>query len=341
MYLNKFVKKVILLSMGLCFICPVIFPQTPIIPKETHLIGNYKHEATGAIFPVSIDDFSRTGIWLFDDEKTNVGVNYANTVNGKTTTLSIYIYPAGRADEDRLRNEYLLSLQSVISVLKKGYSLKQDPVFYPDSGYNICGFRGEVKYFKEKTILSVYECGRWFFKIRISTLDMNSNQLQNLETTVLSLFAPTRFVREAPLEPNADIFFSKAAFTDSLMLGCNMGCALAKIEWVQENVDSLQRISGFPGLYLNMYMAGFDEFLKFAAEHPKMKRSYETDDYLSDLKSLRTSGYLDEFIMEQFKKVMISPENSMFDFDGYHEWIKLHPVNIDLHKKFYVLVYTD
>jgi len=120
-----------------------------------------------------------------------------------------------------------------------------------------------------------------------------------------------------------------------------MGSAFAKIEWAYANVDSLQRISGFPGLYLDMYIAGFDEFLKFASEHSEMNRSYNTNTYLSQIKLLKNSGYLDEFIMEQFSMVMIPPEKSNFDFDGYHRWKKIHPINLNLHEKYYVLKLSE
>jgi len=334
-------KRVALLSVSIFLGVTSVISQTPIIPKKADIKGDYVHAGTGAIFPESIDDFSRRDIWYFDDEKTNAGVNYIRVMPGEKATLSLYVYPAGDADEDRLRNEYLLSLYALTSIIKNGYSLEQGPVFFSDSGYKIYGFRGNIKNFKEKTVLSIYECGKWFFKIRISSSDLNANQLQDLDTRVLNLFVPTRFVKNAPLNPKTNIYFSKAAFADSLMLGCNMGSAFAKIEWAYANVDSLQRISGFPGLYLDMYIAGFDEFLKFASEHSEMNRSYNTNTYLSQIKLLKNSGYLDEFIMEQFSMVMIPPEKSNFDFDGYHRWKKIHPINLNLHEKYYVLKLSE
>lgn len=143
------------------------------------------------------------------------------------------------------------------------------------------------------------------------------------------------------LNPKADINFAKAAFVDSLMLGSAMGSAFKKLEWVMDNVDSLERASGFPGLYLEMHIASLKEFTEFEKKHPDFSKAKRTEQYLTELNSIIDNGFLEEFIMEQYDMIMIVPDNLEFDFEGFDKWKKENPINIDLNERFYVIWFSE
>ena len=303
-------------------------------PKKIKVDGDYIHKETETPFPKEIDEYSRVNVYAFDKKQTDVGVTYENISNKRKTTLSIYLYPAGFGSEDRLRNEYLKCMQSIANVAKHRIHAQQHSVTYSSPGYRIIGFKAWMGDLPDKSSLLIFECGHWFFETRITTSDLDSTQTEKLERRILDFFVPTKLVQKSPLNSKADIYFSKAAFRDSLMLGCVMGSALEKMKWAIANVDSLQRGSGFPGLYLDLHIAGLKGFVNFERDHPGMSRSQPTIDYLNELKSLIDNGFLEEFIMDQFGMIMLLPDNTVLDFSGYEEWKKSNPIKINLNQKY-------
>lgn len=316
--------------------------QTYSQPKKIKVKGDYMHLETKMNFPDKIDNYERLDIYSFDKKKTNVGVTYKNQNSSGKTTLSIYLYPAGSGTDGRLRYEYFDCVQSVANVSDKGVHAIQNYEFYKNDGFKINGFNAWIV--KEsnltKSVLEVYECGKWFFKIRITTDILDSLGIENLKNKVFELFHPTNLVKNSPLHPKADIYFGKAGFRDSTMLGSVMGSALKKLEWAMENVDSLERASGFPDLYIGMHIEALKTFVNFEKEH-KFSKSQSTSDYLKELNSIIDAGFLKEFIMKQYRMVMIVPENMTFDFDAFEKWQQSNPINIDLNERFYVISFSD
>jgi hypothetical protein len=122
------------------------------------------------------------------------------------------------------------------------------------------------------------------------------------------------------------------------MLGSAMGSAFKKISWALDNVDSLERAAGFPDLYLGLQVESLKEFTQFE-KRKKWNRQQSTTDYLNELNQIIESGFLEEFIMEQFDMIMIVPKETTFDFEGFQKWKEAHPITIDLNQRFYVVSY--
>lgn len=329
-------RKTILILIALTISLSI---QAQMSPKKIKAKADYKHTATGFNFPLAIDQYNRADIYAFDKKKQNVGITYKT--DDLKTTISIYLYPAGAGTEDRLRNEYLKSMQSVANVSDNGVHAEQFAVSYKNGDYKINGFKANIKDADKKSSLSVFECGTWFFKIRISSESLDTTGMIQTEQKILDLYKPTRLVKISHLNPKADINFTKAAFVDSLMLGSAMGSAFKKLEWVMDNFDSLERASGFPGLYLEMHIASLKEFTEFEKKHPDFSKTKRTEQYLTELNSIIDNGFLEEFIMEQFDMVMIIPDNLEFDFDGFDKWKIDNPISINLNERFYVIGFSE
>jgi hypothetical protein len=313
--------------------------QAQLSPKKIKAKADYKHTATGFNFPLAIDQYNRVDIYAFEKKKQNVGITYKT--DDLKTTISIYLYPAGAGTEDRLRNEYLKSMQSVANVSDKGVHAEQFAISYKNGDYKINGFKANIKDIDKKSSLSVYECGQWFFKIRITSEAFDTLGMKQTEKKILDLFEPTRLVKISHLNPKADISFAKAAFVDSLMLGSAMGSAFKKLEWTMDNIDSLERAGGFPGLYLDMHIASLKEFTEFEKKHPDFSKTKRTEKYLTELNSIIANGFLEEFIMEQFDMIMIVPDNLEFDFAGFDKWKIDNPISINLNERFYVIWFSE
>lgn len=306
-------------------------------PKKIRFKNGFEHKFSETEFPQTLENgFELTKVYAFDKKKKNVGATYEKKSDPKGK-LNIYIYPAKDGTEDRLRNEYLTSMQSVTNFINNGLGATQYPVKFSGKNYDCNGLKAEFKSnTQENSFLSVYECGTWFLKLRLTTKEKDFTQISNLENKILETFDPSHLTEQNKLNPKADIYFTKVAFQDSILLGSAMGSAYKKLEWVMENVPERERASGFPGHYLEMQLAAFNEFIAFDKKYNYKKSEY-TQDYLNQLNSLIDSGFLDEFIMKEFSMVMIVPENHEFDFDGYEKWKAKNEITINLNELFYVI----
>ncbi|RLD56352.1 MAG: hypothetical protein DRJ01_15355, partial [Bacteroidetes bacterium] len=314
--------------------------QDLIKPKLIKSKGDYIHKYSETVFPKLIDGkYLRKKIYAFDKKKKNIGVTYENQENIQKINFTIYIYPAGDGSEGRLRNEYLISMQSVAKMTNDGLEATQYPVKFEGSKYICNGFKSTFETRnKEYSQLSLYECGTWFFKLRLTSEIKDSVQISDLESKILNQFDPSHFTELKPLNPKAGVYFSKIAFQDSILLGSAMGSAFKKIEWAIENVSDKERASGFPDLYLEMHIESLKEFAAFAKKYDYKKTKY-TEQYLKELNSIIDAGFLGEFIMEGFSMVVIPPENHVFNFDGFEMWKRKNNLTIDLNKLFYVVSY--
>lgn len=307
-------------------------------PKKIRFKNGYEHKPSKTEFPQTLENgFQLTEVYAFDKKKKNIGATYEKNIE-PNAKLNVYIYPAEDGTEDRLRSEYLASMQSVANLTDNGLGATQYPVKFSGK-YDSNGFKAEFKSkSQEKSSLSIYECGTWFLKLRLTTEEKDSIQISKLEKYILETFDPSRLTEQKRLNPKADVYFAKAAFKDSFMLGSAMGSAYKKIEWVMDNVPEKERASGFPGHYLELQLTSLKEFVEFDKKYDYKKSEY-TQDYLNQVNSLIDSEFLDEFIMKEFSMVMIVPENHEFDFDGFEKWKAKNEITINLNELFYVIAF--
>lgn len=305
--------------------------------KRIKFKDRFHHKSSNTVFHKNLNNgYILKDAYKFDKKKSNIGVTYEKKTFPKGS-VSIYLYPAREGHETRLKDEYLSSLQVMANLTEKGMDLTQYPVKHKGKKYDCNGFKATFKTQEyEHSALSVYECGTWFFKLHISTEETDSSKIEALEKEILNIFDPSKLVGQKLLNPKANIYFAKAAFRDSTMLGSSMGSAYKKVNWLMENVPERERASGFAGHYLELQIAGFKEILEFDKKHKKSK-SKITEDYLNQVRLITESTYLDEFLMEQFSMVMIVPETHEFDFDGYQLWKQNNEITLDLRNLYYVI----
>lgn len=87
-------------------------------PKKIRFKDFYEHKFSNTEFPQTLNNgFELTKVYAFD--KKNIGVTYEKNSKPKGK-LNVYIYPAEDGTENRLRNEYLTSMQSVANLTHNG-----------------------------------------------------------------------------------------------------------------------------------------------------------------------------------------------------------------------------
>lgn len=317
--------------------CIVLNGQELLTPKKIKTKGEYIHSQTMTTFPENFDSYKRKDIYSFDKKKTNIGVVYENQKN--QTSISIYVYPAGDGYEGRLRKEYQKALQSIANFSNNGIHATQFAVRHEGEKYICNGFKAIVAQEQYKSnSLTLFECGQWFLKVRITTNGIDSIQIDSLERKIYSQYDPTRLTALNPLKPLADVYFSKTAFRDSVLLGSAIGSAYKKIEWAVENVKENERASGFPDLYLNLQEESIKAFMEFQHRFDYKKSEFTTQ-YLNELQLISNAGFLTEFVMDQFGMILIIPETTQVKDEAYETWILNNKITVDLNQSFYVVSY--
>jgi len=307
-------------------------------PKELKVQGTYTHTPTMTEFPENIGEFRRQGVYLFDKKKENIGSTYKYKSDQGETTLSLYIYPAGAGSEGRLRNEYFNVLQDIANVYNKEIGADQYFKDFKNGIYKINGYSAFIAG-DTKSQLTVFECGEWFLKIRITTDLLDTAGINSLEKETLRTIDPTRIAKNDPLDIRGKVYVAPAAFRDSLMLSSAISGALEKLIWAKQNVDSLERTSGFPDIYLELHINSWLKFSEFQKTKKYKSIPQNTQNYLSQLNEIINAGFLEEFIMEQFNMVMVVPKDMILDFDSFNKWKVGNPIKIDLSEKWYLVSY--
>ena len=309
-------------------------------PKEIKAKENYTHNSTQIDFPKFLfSDYQRKSIYSFDKKNENIGVTYEKNLNGEITIFSLYLYPAEEAFEGRLRGEYLNSMP-VITVENK-LSLLQYATQHKGEKYICNGFKAIfTNESKDLSQLTIFESGTWFYKLRITTNQADTALLLNLEKDILQNFEPTILTDLNPLNEKVNVYFSKTAFRDSVLLGSAMGSALKKIDWITKNVKENERATGFPDLYLDLHIEALKAFMEFQHKFDYEKSDF-TEKYLNELQLISDANFLTEFVMEQHNMILIIPENTPLKYEEYLQWKAENNISINLNEVFYILSFPQ
>ena len=172
--------------------------------------------------------------------------------------------------------------------------------------------------------------------MRFTSTELDSVQIVLLEQKIYDQFDPTKLTESNPLNEKVDLYLSKTAFRDSILLGSALGSAYAKINWASENVKDNESVSGFPDLYLNLHVESLKAFMEFQHRFNYTKTDF-TKQYLKELQLISDAGYLAEFVMDQFGMILIIPKDMPLKCDEYEKWKQQNKITIDLNKTFYVI----
>ena len=284
--------------------------------------ATYLHGKTGFALPDKIDGYKRFALYAFDRKKEGVGADYQSG----STKVSVYVYPASEGYEDRLRKEFLRALAEVPDYEEvEEQRFEVDCVSHHSGKYLIHGLMAKSVSGGKQSLISLYECGRWWMNFRITDSHEDA-RLDLIEEQFRNSLNPEILISSKPLGDQFDVYFHKTAFRDSLMLGCVMGDAYAKINWMVENLDPLEFQAGVPSIYLDYHIAGIDGSIKFAQEHPDMTSSPVSKEILAFLMAAKKEGYLEELIFDEKGGCISVPDSVSLDMDGYQEWLTDHPM---------------
>lgn len=286
-------------------------------PKKIFVKGDFLHK-TKVIFPESFDNFKRAEIYSFNPDSSDIGVNY-KAVNSKNNIVAtIYIYPAGGAEESRLRKEYIYCLQAIANNSRNGIDALQRTIRVSKDGYKVLGLKAIINEPRITTSLVLFECAKYFVKYRITANNIDTNELAKITDQLVEKFSPIDVVKYEPLKFVVNLCVCPAAVKDSFGFVPITVAPITKIKWIKENVDSLERVSGFPGLYFECHKEALVQTI--AAWDSVKQNESQFKDELNELLKIKDSGFLNEFIYDQYNGMLLLPSGLKLRMEEYYKW---------------------
>jgi hypothetical protein len=294
-------------------------------PKKIRAKGDYVHSSTKAVFPLQLGDYHRDGLYSYDKKKKNVGGEYESA--NKRTLLSVYVYPAGIGHNRRIHDEYSELMQGLANIYG-GIDAISKAVSYQRDGFVINGLKSVFTLSGRNESLTLYECGKWWFKMRITSSDLDTCQMSQLEKVAMDSFVPTNFVKNDPLKVGYDVHVAPGVIHDTLLLGCVLGAIVGELAWIEENVDSLEKLSGYPSLYLEAHMASVERFVQVAKDFPESHGGEEILHQLEQYNKIIENGFLEEYLYDQYYGWLIVPKDMVIDTEAFNEWRARNPIDV-------------
>lgn len=344
------------LSLLFFFIFSVVFSQNKGLPAELKVKGDYSHASTKTVFPELWSGFRRQAVVAYDPTGQNIGVSYIRQSSKKSkTVLTLYIYPKKYIDNQMLRDEfyyydYALNQNSNTNVKIKpsfgtlsGDSLKVSYIYSVFT--NALGqpdfFKG-VKYINKNSLLSIYECGGWTFKIRASSDDMTSEQLKELKVKAENYFGilQAASVKTLPIAKVPDIILSTSARRDSMMIHAVSEAAKAKILYLSRNLTKKELLTGFHDTKIDSEIFSIEKMLEFYQAHENdWKLHPDTKKYFDEMMRITQNGKLKDHIYEMHHGLIDYPEGEANTTD-YIQFKIDKNISQDTNEIFYKIFYN-
>ncbi len=315
-----------------------VLAQSPMQPKLVKAKGDYSFPKGVYVFPKKLfDRYDRRDIIAY--EKANISASYVEYQGGRQTIATIYAYPAAPAAENRLRTNFVEILTAIAPVAEAVDDIEAFPLTATDGQYTCNGYAALFNTLNGAiSELVFFECGEWYYKIRITTELLDRAGVDSLTAQILSAYNPAALTANKPLGRHATLELASGLQADIALSVCVLADIMARSSWAMENISEGERASGVPDIYVEMYEAGFKAFASVARE-----RDPATDDktrrYIEEVCEIVDSGFLREFLIEQLYTIVKLPEGFIPDDEGYEKWKAGREFAVDLDRRFSQILY--
>ena len=302
--------------------------------------SNYFHTESRTVFPFRMGEFERQQIIEFPGNPGKILVIYTAPKGKLSFTISLT--PTNEGTEGRLRNEYLKEIKKLSGEEKSDTLPTPDPIKYVGRNYICNGVQGcfTNQIAGSVSQLTVFECGVWLLGFKLKTNNMDSTQRARLDESLTRRFNPAALTALSPLNLKSNVGFIGDSMKDAETSSAMVNSAFKKMDWATRNVSSKERYSGFPDIYLAMHLESAKEYLRIQGKK-MITGNQKPDRFFEDLNAISNAGFLPEFIMEEYDRVMIVPDDLKLNFDAYREWKKGRQISASLKEKKYIITYRN
>lgn len=337
------------------FLFTTVFAQQRKKPIILPTKEDFIHSSTSVIFPILWSGFQRKAIYSYDMQDKHIGVNYVQKKDKKTkTNISFYISPRSAIDNQMMRDsfssyDYLFHQNSDkgIDLIPSFGSISNDSVkvnyIYSifDLPMGTPDFFEGVKYTNKNTLLSIYECGGWSFRVLVNSDDMTKNQLAELKDKIESYFGILEIAtkKTLPIDRVPDIILSPVVRRDSMMTNAVLAAAHAKIEWLGKNLEKEALLTGFNDMKIESEVYAIEKMVTFYKTHEKDWPMHEdTKKYFNEMARIVDNGRIKDHIYYKYDGI-INYEEGASRKDDYIQFKIDKDISENTNEMFYKIFY--
>lgn len=347
-----FKKKLLLVFL---LLSAILFSQQRKSPTDLKVKGDFTHPSTSVVFPALWSGFQRESVYSYDLQNNHLAIGYVQQKDKKNrTAITLYIYPKKSIDNQILRDSFSAYEYALNQNSNKGTDLK--PSFGSISNdqvkihyiYSIFDhsmgspdfFRG-TKYTAKQSLLSIYECGGWSFKIRVSSDDMTKDQLAELKDKIENYFELLSIAtkRPLPIEKTPDIILSPVVKRDSMMMNSTIAAAQSKIEWLGKNLEKRELLTGFNDMKIESEVYAIEKMLEFYKTHEKDWPMHDdTKKYFTEMLRIADNDRIKDHIYDKYNG-LINYEEGFSKKDDYIQFKIDKDISENTNELFYKIFY--
>lgn len=333
-----------------------VFSQQNHKPVDLKIQEDFTHQATKAIFPKLWGGFQREVVRTFDSKNENMAISYVQQHSKRNkTVLTIYIYPKKKVRNQILRDEFLSYLvainknsESPVDMKPLFGSLSNDKLnvhyiysLFKNSMVEADFFKG-IRPVEKNSLLAIYECGGWTCKIRISSDSMTNEQLIDLKQKTENYFGVSNIaaVKTLPINDAPDIELKPIVKRDSMMTKATIVAAEAKIEWIKNNSDIKDVLTGFNDMQIESEAYATEKMLEFYKMHKNdWETTPDTQKYFADLTLISENKQIKNYIYDKYLGVINYTEGETYK-RNYFQFKNANKISEELHEILYQIFYN-
>lgn len=294
---------------------------------------DYIHVFSKFSFPENWQGFNREELVSYDQKNYNIGSTYLLKEGKKIVAkINIYIYPS-EATNENLREQFN-AFKTVINrnatnvpiLIPEFVKLKSDKIVVSgircSFDYNIMipdFFKGQKEQ-KNSSLFSLYDCGLWNIKFRMTSEKYDATKLKEFEQSFVNSFKLLEIADNNAFDnkTKVNIVISKTAQRDSLMLKSIIKEAEAKKEWLSKNKSINELSSGVNDFDIEASVYALEELVKFyETNKDKWTATDETKQYLEEISRIVKSNKTKDFVYDRTEGVVIYDEGEKNKSDYY------------------------
>ena len=295
--------------------------------------GDYIHVFSKFSFPESWRGFNREELVSYDQKNYNIGSTYLLKEGKKIVAkINIYIYRS-EATNENLREQFNAfkivvnrNATNAPNLIPEFVKLKSDKIVVSgirsSFDYNIMipdFFKGQKEQ-KNSSMFSLYDCGLWNIKFRMTSEKYDATKLKEFEQSFVNSFKLLEIADNNAFDnkTKVNIVISKTAQRDSLMLKSIITEAEAKKEWLSKNKSINELSSGVNDFDIEASVYALEELVKFyETNKDKWTATDETKQYLEEISRIVKSNKIKDFVYDRTEGVVIYDEGEKNKSDYY------------------------
>jgi hypothetical protein len=279
-------------------------------PIRAH--GTWVQPASGASFPERIGELARTDATAWDADEMNVGVSYGD---GASVRISVYVYPAGDPYTGRLRAAFLETEASLAELhpaaLRESSAVVRAPV--PDGP--AVGFEARFRLLASEdthgTLAQVFQCGRWFLKLRATYA--GAYPIDDAVAAVHEQVRCGEIAAKTPIGTKRNIDYDPAGGAAWLVYGAT------QLVWLKEHVTPDQLAYGIPDHEPGLFVKSFEAMLD-AREKVKGNGGAEPNAFLDRMQQIRAAGFLEAYVWKTQLGFLPAPSALAPQLEAFESW---------------------